>query len=166
MFTLNPLDNPDALWQYIIMIVGAVVIGYFIGDIDGRKKQKGLEKKLNKLTNDLDRCQSQKLKEVPTKEASRVAVATTPTVKNDNLQIVEGIGPVIEELLNSEGIYSFVQLAETKPDQLTRILQNADNRLLVHDPRTWPQQAKLAAFEMWDDLKELQNELNKGRHES
>jgi len=165
MFTLNPLHNPDALWQHIIMVIGALAIGYIIGYIGTKEKKKELETKLSKLTTDLERCHSQKIPIAPaTKET--VNVAPDPIIKKDNLKIIEGIGPVIEELLNSEGIHTFVQLSETKSDHLIRILQNSGNKFQIHDPRTWPQQAKLAASEMWDDLKELQNELNKGRYDS
>ncbi|MCE7040962.1 hypothetical protein [Dyadobacter sp. CY312] len=167
MFTLNPLNNPDALWQHLAMVIGAVVIGYIIGFKGAREKRKGLEKKLYKLDTELSRCQSQKIVAPPVSKET-VVIAYTPAAneKRDDLKIIEGIGPVIEEVLNSEGIYTLSQLSETKPDQLIRILQNSGNKFQIHDPRTWPQQAKLAAFQMWDELRELQNELNKGRYES
>ena len=34
----------------------------------------------------------------------------------DDLKIIEGIGPKIEELLNNEGIYKYAQLAATPQD--------------------------------------------------
>jgi predicted flap endonuclease-1-like 5' DNA nuclease len=167
MFTLNPLNNPDALWQHLIMIIGAVVIGYVIGSSSSQNTKKRLEKKLHKLSTDLDRCQLQKVPVQPaTQKAPTRLVPATSLEKKDDLKVIEGIGSVIEEVLNSEGIYNFIQLSEIKPDQLVRILQSSGNKFQIHDPRTWPQQAKLAAFEMWDDLKELQNELNRGRYES
>jgi hypothetical protein len=81
----------------------------------------------------------------------------------DDLKIVEGIGPKIEELLNREGIYTFAQLAEAYPDHLMRLLRAAGPRFQIQDPTTWPQQAQLAAENRWDELKELQQRLTAGR---
>jgi hypothetical protein len=33
----------------------------------------------------------------------------------------------------------------------------------MHDPTTWPKQAKLAMEGRWDELKKWQSELDKGR---
>lgn len=83
--------------------------------------------------------------------------------KVDDLKIVEGIGPKIEELLNSAGIKSFAQLANTSVERLKEILEAAGPRYQMHDPGTWPQQSRLADDGNWDELKVLQDELNKGK---
>jgi hypothetical protein len=38
---------------------------------------------------------------------------------------------------------------------LKGILEEAGSRYKMHDPTTWPQQAKLAEEGKWDELKEL-----------
>lgn len=84
-------------------------------------------------------------------------------IKRDDLKVVEGIGPKIEELLNNAGIFSFEQLAHSKADKIKKILEEAGSRFQMHDPTTWPQQAELAAKGKWEELKSLQDKLNAGR---
>jgi predicted flap endonuclease-1-like 5' DNA nuclease len=86
-------------------------------------------------------------------------------VVSDDLKIVEGIGPKIEQLLNKEGIMTFKQLADTSPERIKEILVAAGSRFQMHDPTTWPQQSAMAGDGKWDELKAWQNELNKGRKE-
>ena len=169
MFTLNPLQNPDALWQHIVMVLVAAILGYIIGYIGAKQKEKELDRKLAKLNADLEMCLTIKRPVVQTTVSASPEpvnlVKPVDFVKKDDLKIIEGIGPKIEELLNSEGIFTFEQLKEASSEHLTAILQKSGNRFQVHDPQTWPHQASLAANQMWDQLKELQNELNKGRWE-
>lgn len=84
-------------------------------------------------------------------------------VATDDLKVVEGIGPRIEEVLKESGINTWSDLAATAPDRLRTILDLAGDQFRVHDPGTWPRQAGLAAEGRWDDLVELQDELTGGR---
>ncbi|WP_420154248.1 helix-hairpin-helix domain-containing protein, partial [Siphonobacter sp.] len=59
----------------------------------------------------------------------------------DDLKVIEGIGPKIEQLLNNEGISSFTQLAAASPERIKEILNAAGSRFQMHDPTTWPDQA-------------------------
>ncbi len=81
----------------------------------------------------------------------------------ENLKIVEGIGPKIEKLLNDAGIKTWEQLAAASVDSLREILQNAGDRYRMHDPATWPEQAKLAASGDFEKLKTYQDYLSGGR---
>ncbi|MCP1382987.1 hypothetical protein [Runella salmonicolor] len=81
----------------------------------------------------------------------------------DDLEIIEGIGPKIEELLNQKGILTFAQLAQKPAESIKEILNAAGPRFQIHDPTTWPEQASLARDGKWDELKKWQDELNKGR---
>lgn len=81
----------------------------------------------------------------------------------DDLTRIEGIGPAIAQYLNSAGITTYAQLAQTAPGDISNILTGADSSLAVHDPTTWPDQAKLAAVGEWDKLQEWQNQLDGGR---
>lgn len=81
----------------------------------------------------------------------------------DDLKIVEGIGPKIEELLFKAGITTYGQLAATSVQQLKDILAEAGPRFLMHDPGTWSAQALLAANGEWDNLKAYQDFLNAGK---
>lgn len=91
--------------------------------------------------------------------------ADTPAeqpAKADDLTRIEGIGPVISKALAAAGITTFAGLAASKADNLRDILQKAELRQL-HDPGTWPEQAKLAAEGKWDELEKLQDALKGGR---
>ena len=81
----------------------------------------------------------------------------------DDLKVVEGIGPKIEELLHNSGIYTFVQLSTTETDQIRAVLNAGGDRFAIADPTTWPAQARMAAFGQWDELKQWQDELDGGR---
>ena len=47
---------------------------------------------------------------------TRAFVAASIVVAKDNLQVIKGIGPFIEEKLNALGIYMFVQIARMTPE--------------------------------------------------
>ncbi len=81
----------------------------------------------------------------------------------DNLQIVEGIGPKIEGLLKDAGISDWAALAAASQDKLQGILEEAGSRYRMHDPTTWPKQAKLAVDGKWDELIEFQKFTDAGR---
>ncbi|GAB4412032.1 MAG: hypothetical protein Fur0044_06260 [Anaerolineae bacterium] len=80
----------------------------------------------------------------------------------DDLKVIEGIGPKIAGLLNSAGITTFAQLAETEVSRLEQLLVEANLRRLA-DPGTWPEQAKLAAAGDWEAFKALTDQLKGGR---
>jgi|GEM_PF-1060863 len=82
----------------------------------------------------------------------------------DNLKVVEGIGPKIERMLNAEGIYTFAQLASANHERLQNIMAMEGSKFLaIHNPTTWPKQAKLAAEENWEDLEDYKGQLKGGR---
>ncbi len=83
--------------------------------------------------------------------------------KMDDLKIVEGIGPKIADLLNKEGINTWKQLSETAVETISGILHAAGPNFQIHDPGTWPHQARLADEGKWDELKKLQDELKGGK---
>jgi predicted flap endonuclease-1-like 5' DNA nuclease len=81
----------------------------------------------------------------------------------DDLKIVEGIGPALEGVLHAGGITTWVQLANAEPDEIRRVLTAADDRHRMHDPSSWPRQARLAAIGEWEALRDLQERLTAGR---
>jgi len=81
----------------------------------------------------------------------------------DDLKIVEGIGPKIEELLNADGIRTWRDLANADTEALRDILQRAGSRFQMHDPETWAEQAQLAVDGAWKKLEEYQDFLNGGK---
>lgn len=84
-------------------------------------------------------------------------------VAQDDLKVVEGIGPVLEGVLHAGGVTTWAGLGATAPDAIRAILVGADDRHRMHDPTSWPRQARLAAIGEWDALKSLQDRLTAGR---
>ena len=107
-------------------------------------------------------------KPVAKKAAVKKTVTTKATAKavvvtKNNLRLIEGIGPKIEELLNRGGIQTFQQLAAASQGTLKGILAAGGARYKMHDPTTWNQQATLAAAGKKAALAKLQAELKGGR---
>jgi predicted flap endonuclease-1-like 5' DNA nuclease len=97
---------------------------------------------------------------VDPKEANTAIAAD---IKPDDLKIVEGIGPKIEQLLNADGIFTFDQLAKSTYSQIKDVLNDAGPRYQMHDPSTWAEQAALARDGKMDALKVLQDNLKGGK---
>ncbi|WP_170110296.1 isoamylase early set domain-containing protein [Flavilitoribacter nigricans] len=95
-----------------------------------------------------------KVKAAPVKKTAPVA---------DDLKKIEGIGPKIAGLLNAKGIHTYADLSKAKKAILQETLAAAGSRYKMHDPTTWPQQAKLAAKGDWAKLDKLQAELKGGK---
>jgi large subunit ribosomal protein L27 len=95
-------------------------------------------------------------------------VTEEPTVPsepatNDDLKKIEGVGPKIAQILNEAGIMTFAQLANKTAEQIKDILEEAGPRYNIHNPSSWPAQAKFAAEGTWEELKEYQEILIGGR---
>lgn len=80
-----------------------------------------------------------------------------------NLKIVEGVGPKIESLMKNAGINNWEQLSNTEPSTIQNILNEAGPRYRVHDPKSWPLQARLAFKNDWIVLVNLQKEMGGGK---
>ena len=102
-------------------------------------------------------------KEAPAKEAAPAKKEEAPkaAAEADDLKKVEGIGPKIAEVLGEAGVTTYAQLAGMERDTIKAILETVAT-LKSKEPKTWPQQAKLAADGKWDELKTLQDELMGG----
>jgi small subunit ribosomal protein S1 len=83
--------------------------------------------------------------------------------KPDDLKKIEGIGPKIAELLTNNGIPTFAALAASEVATVKGILSEAGSRYSMHDPTSWPIQAKMAADGQWDELKKWQDEHDGGK---
>ncbi|MCF2487432.1 hypothetical protein [Dyadobacter sp. CY347] len=81
----------------------------------------------------------------------------------EDLKIIEGIGPKIEELLNREGIHSIEQLADTSIIRLAAVLKKAGPRFQIQNPTSWPKQALLAKDQKWDELEQLKRLILSGK---
>lgn len=94
------------------------------------------------------------------------ALATTvygKKIKENDLKIVEGIGPKIEALFNAAGITTWRELSETSTEKLQSILDAGGENYAIHNPSTWARQALLAYQGKWQELKDWQENLLGGK---
>ena len=91
------------------------------------------------------------------------AVKVTPAIIKDDLTKVEGIGKKIEALLYKNKIQSYKQLSKATITGLKAILESGGSKFGMHNPGSWPKQAKLAAEGKWQDLDLLQKHLKGGK---
>lgn len=132
----------------------------FPSPLDQIRAQAGLELPTGGQPTVLDQIQAQALADDAQVEVSfRGGTPPSP----DDLKIIEGIGPKIELLLQEGGIGNWRQLAETSAERLSKILHDAGPRFQMHDPGSWPAQARLADEGQWRKLKEYQDHLQGGR---
>jgi len=133
--------------QIVLCLLLAALFGFFIGW--------GLHSTA---------CQK-KIAELEAQWADRLASATAGggTADRDDLKMIEGVGPRIEKMLNDDMIFTYADLAAATGDRLRGLLRRGGNRFKMHNPKSWPDQAKLAAEGRWDELDEFQDTLLGGR---
>lgn len=153
MLQLNPHELQNAWWQHLLMLLVAGIIGYIIGHRSRNKHIEELEESISRFREDLEHCKNSTLALTP------AFSARTPV---EDLKIIEGIGPKIEKLLNNSGIFNLSQLSEIPVENIRQILYNAGPKFRMHQPDTWPRQAKLAHDGDWETLKAWQDELDGG----
>ena len=101
-----------------------------------------------------------------TTKAGTVVLPSGKKIKQDDLKMVEGVGPKIEGLLNEAGIYTWNDLATAPIEKVQEILDNAGPSYRIHDPATWAKQAELANNGEWEALEAYQDRLKGGREEA
>ncbi|RMA66122.1 hypothetical protein [Ulvibacter antarcticus] len=168
------------------------LLGYLLGRSssgDTKEISSDIELWKNKnaqLENDLRACRSQ-LTKADTKATTKASTtssfaATTSTaaasivfnaaaaktvfgkkVKQDDLTLVEGIGPKISQLFHNHNVTAWKGLSETSVARCQEILDTGGERYTVHNPGTWPRQAKMAYEGKWKELKDWQDILDKGK---
>ena len=89
--------------------------------------------------------------------------AFTGLFANDNLQIIEGVGPKIEGVLQDAGFKTWDDVAAADPTDIKTALEAAGSRYKLADPTSWPHQAKLAVAGDWDELIRYQKFTDAGR---
>ncbi len=117
----------------------------------------GKAARLKEVKKNLQVASKKTTKKAPAKKKETKKVVTKASAI-DSLEKIEGIGPKIAGVLNDAGVTTFAGLAKMDRDAIKEILSTVST-LKSKEPRTWPQQAQLAADGKWDELKVLQDEL-------
>lgn len=85
-------------------------------------------------------------------------------LRENNLQIVEGIGPKMDEVLKKYGVGNWAALAGNTASELRGILDKENpQRYKIIDPTTWSDQAQLAVDGKWQELITMQKALDTGK---
>ncbi|UJH66031.1 hypothetical protein [Allomuricauda sp. SCSIO 65647] len=178
------------IWCWLIpLLVGLIsgILGYLWGKgnntaIDNSAEIKALEDKSIKLQADLEAC-NKKLADASKEFSTTPPTATSLTekskviafngkaaqaalgkkVKQDDLKIVEGIGPKIEQLFHSFDIKTWKALSEASVAKCQEVLDSGGDRYRIHDPSSWPMQAKMAYQGRWKGLIKWQDEHKAGK---
>ncbi|WP_019669221.1 hypothetical protein [Eudoraea adriatica] len=166
------------IWCWIIpILVGLLcaIFGYLLGKganatIDNSSELIELKNRNAKLEADLAAC-TQKMateslemvsSEIPfNKSAAKAAMGKN--VKQDDLKIVEGIGPKIEGLFHNYDIKTWKALSKTTVSKCQEVLDSGGDRYKVHDPASWPMQAKMCYEGKWKELNKWQVEHKHGK---
>lgn len=96
--------------------------------------------------------------------AKAKAAAPVKGTTEVNFTKIEGIGPKIAQLIAEAGISTYAGLGDMKKKDLQAILALGGKRYAMHDPTTWPKQAKLLDKGKLKELKKLQDELKGGKN--
>lgn len=95
--------------------------------------------------------------------AGKVTLPSGKKIIQDDLKMVEGIGPKIEGLLQAANIMTWQNLADAPEADVQKILDDAGPRYRMHQPKTWASQAAMAANGEWERLEKYQDWLDGGR---
>ena len=95
---------------------------------------------------------------IATAAGAGIAMSSEGGSKGDHLQMIEGIGPKMEEVLNENGISTFDGLASKSTGSIKDILGKYGDKYQIIDPSNWRIEAKSAASKDWDELIKLQKE--------
>ena len=148
-------DAIRAIQLYTSAIADSIVEGHLAAATNAEEMAAASPKPAKKVA-DAPKAKVTK-KAAPEKETAPAPASATP----DDLKKIEGIGPKIAEVLGEAGVNTYKQLAEMDRDAIKAILDTVST-LKSKEPKTWPQQAQLAADGKWDELKVLQDELMGG----
>lgn len=96
-------------------------------------------------------------------DASAAKAVFGKTIKQDDLKIVEGIGPKIEGMFKEHGIKTWKALSEASVADCQKVLDTGGKRYKIHDPASWPMQSKMCYEGKWSELAKWQEEHKHGK---
>lgn len=175
-----------SIWCWLLpILVGIIcgILGYFLGKgktevIDNTSAVQIWKDKNAKLTADLDACRAQVATSAVVAPSAKPTVATATAmafnagaakavigkkIKQDDLKVVEGIGPKIEGLFHSFDIKTWKALSDVSVAKCQEVLNSGGDRYRIHDPSSWPMQAKMCYEGKWEDLKKWQDKHKHGK---
>ena len=166
------------IWCWLIPLAVGLICGFFgylIGrgsdpKVDYKAEIKQLKADREKARADLSKCE-QKLaagsamnhQDYVDFDPAEAREVMGKAVKLNDLTLVEGIGPKIRSLFHNYEIKTWRELAETPVAKCQEVLDSGGDRYKIHDPSSWPMQAKMAAEGKWKALAKWQHEHKHGK---
>lgn len=162
------------LWMFLAFLLGWILRKLFGGepacDCDCCERLEALKSRYATLEKKYHQLNLSKEKVRTTSPVATSLGATVLTgspytkLKENNLQIIEGIGPKMDEVLKKHSLGTWTDLAGSTASEL-RILLDKENpkRYKIIDPSTWSDQAQLAVNGKWEALIAMQKNLDTGR---
>lgn len=154
----------DATTEIAIMLAGAFILGFALAWFlkpTKRYTKKIINAEHVNIPSYVASKEMAAAKSTPKNKIVKKVVEDTP--KQDDLKLIEWIGPKIEKLLQKNNITTFADVVQADVQWLEEILKDAGPKYQMHVPTTWPDQARLAHKGKWRELEEYQEILNKGR---
>lgn len=178
-----------SIWCWLIPLLTGIIcgiLGYLIGKgsdttIDNSAALKTCQDKNAKLQADLDACNGKLTATSSVAAAASIAAVTASVakdmafdadaakavfgkkIKQDDLKVVEGIGPKIAGMFQEGGIKTWKSLSESSVAKCQEILNGGGGRYKIHNPASWPMQAKMCYEGKWADLLKWQDEHDHGK---
>jgi len=136
-------DKTDATWEIIIMLSVAFLLGMLVhwAFSDDEPCCADSSKKSSN-TKSLSAREAQTKRKSTSVSRKKTVTKKSVRKKKDNLRMIDGIGPKIEQILNANGITTYSDLAKANKQRLQDILEQAGPRFQMHDPSTWAAQAR------------------------
>ena len=168
------MDNSNITYWLLLLGVGIIgfLIGYFLRGGGKRKedatKIADLENKVSSLGEELTSCQKalENAKSDGQGHEFDFKMAKSvfgKTIKQDDLKVIEGIGPKIEGLFHNYNIKTWDALAHVTVAKCQEVLESGGDRFRVHDPSSWPMQAMMCYENKWKELYRWQEEHKHGK---
>ncbi len=158
------------LWLFPLLTgVTGSIIGYRYGKRNKRSVDLVSDPRITQLETELRACRELKSKSPVTEtelfafDAQVARKAFGRTVRQNDLKIVEGIGPKIEGLFHNFDIKTWKALSETTVMKCQEVLDSGGERYRVHDPASWPMQARMCVRGKWKELVRWQEEHLRGK---
>lgn len=150
----------------LIALIVAAILGFIIAWLLRGRKIRLLLEEIAVLKQKLADCESKKGIKITASNYNAAAIKAVfgKNIKEDDLKIVEGIGPVIEGILNKAGINTWLELSNTTAARIREILDTEDEeKFRIHNPATWPEQAGMAYKGEYEALFKYQEFLDGGK---
>lgn len=171
------LANIGLGYWLLIIIMGLIcgIVGFFIGRSAGRSAHmetsfEELKATNTRLQSDLDLCRqslnsehSRPRRQQVKFDAKMAKAVLGRFVKQDDLKVVEGIGPKIEGLFHNYNIKTWKALSQTSVAKCHEVLDAGGEKYRVHDPASWPMQARMCYENKWKELHRWQEEHKHGK---